>query len=37
VLAGKGHERTILYEAGARPWDERGEAEAALRTMGYAG
>jgi UDP-N-acetylmuramoyl-L-alanyl-D-glutamate--2,6-diaminopimelate ligase len=37
VLAGKGHEATILYDGGARPWDERGEAEAALRAMGYAG
>jgi UDP-N-acetylmuramoyl-L-alanyl-D-glutamate--2,6-diaminopimelate ligase len=37
LLAGKGHERTILYDSGDRPWDERGEAEAALRGMGYAG
>lgn len=31
LLAGKGHERSILGGDGARPWDERGEAEAALR------
>ncbi|MGH7610600.1 MAG: UDP-N-acetylmuramoyl-L-alanyl-D-glutamate--2,6-diaminopimelate ligase [Candidatus Dormibacteria bacterium] len=31
LLAGKGHERSILGASGARPWSERGEAEAALR------
>ncbi|HYM83922.1 MAG TPA: UDP-N-acetylmuramoyl-L-alanyl-D-glutamate--2,6-diaminopimelate ligase [Candidatus Dormibacteraeota bacterium] len=37
LLAGKGHEATILYDAGPRPWDERAEAESALRAMGYVG
>jgi UDP-N-acetylmuramoyl-L-alanyl-D-glutamate--2,6-diaminopimelate ligase len=31
LLAGKGHERTIETASGPRPWDERVEAEAALR------
>ena len=31
LLAGKGHERTIETAAGPLPWDERAEAEAALR------
>jgi UDP-N-acetylmuramyl tripeptide synthase len=31
LLAGKGHERTIETAAGPVPWDERAEAEAALR------
>jgi UDP-N-acetylmuramoyl-L-alanyl-D-glutamate--2,6-diaminopimelate ligase len=36
LLAGKGHERFMML-AGRRkqPWDERGEAEAALRDLGY--
>jgi UDP-N-acetylmuramoyl-L-alanyl-D-glutamate--2,6-diaminopimelate ligase len=37
VLAGKGHERTILYEGGARPWDERKAALAALAALGFDG
>jgi len=32
LLAGKGHERSILGPDGARPWDERREAEDALRS-----
>jgi UDP-N-acetylmuramoyl-L-alanyl-D-glutamate--2,6-diaminopimelate ligase len=31
LLAGKGHERTMVTAAGREPWDERAEAEAALR------
>lgn len=36
LLAGKGHERSMLV-AGRRklPWDERAEAEAALRELGW--
>jgi UDP-N-acetylmuramoyl-L-alanyl-D-glutamate--2,6-diaminopimelate ligase len=37
VLAGKGHERTILYEGGARHWDERKAALAALAALGFDG
>jgi UDP-N-acetylmuramoyl-L-alanyl-D-glutamate--2,6-diaminopimelate ligase len=35
LLAGKGHEQAILGLDGPRPWDERAEAEAALRGAGY--
>ena len=35
LLAGKGHERAIMGPDGPRPWDERGEAEDALRRAGY--
>jgi UDP-N-acetylmuramoyl-L-alanyl-D-glutamate--2,6-diaminopimelate ligase len=31
LLAGKGHERQMLVAGGAEPWDERAEAEAAIR------
>ncbi len=31
LLAGKGHERTIETASGPVPWDERGNAEAAVR------
>ncbi|HZU18133.1 MAG TPA: UDP-N-acetylmuramoyl-L-alanyl-D-glutamate--2,6-diaminopimelate ligase [Candidatus Dormibacteraeota bacterium] len=31
LLAGKGHERTLLLAQGPVPWDERAEAERALR------
>jgi UDP-N-acetylmuramoyl-L-alanyl-D-glutamate--2,6-diaminopimelate ligase len=31
LLAGKGHERTMVTAAGREPWDERAEAEAAIR------
>ena len=31
LLAGKGHEHTMLTASGAEPWDERAEAEAAIR------
>ncbi|HEX6548918.1 MAG TPA: UDP-N-acetylmuramoyl-L-alanyl-D-glutamate--2,6-diaminopimelate ligase [Candidatus Dormibacteraeota bacterium] len=33
LLAGKGHERTMLTAAGREPWDERAEAEAAIRNL----
>jgi len=35
LLAGKGHERSMLTAAGKEPWDERAEAEAALRELGH--
>ena len=36
LLAGKGHENTILMSNGAAiPWDERAEAEAALAELGF--
>jgi UDP-N-acetylmuramyl-tripeptide synthetase len=31
LLAGKGHERTMRTAAGSEPWDERAEAEAAIK------
>jgi UDP-N-acetylmuramoyl-L-alanyl-D-glutamate--2,6-diaminopimelate ligase len=34
LLAGKGHERTMQMAEGAQPWDERVEAEAAIRQKG---
>lgn len=37
LLAGKGHERTILYADGPRPWDERSAAETALVALGFGG
>lgn len=35
LLAGKGHERSIIRAAGPEPWDERAEALAALARLGY--
>jgi len=35
LLLGKGHEESILYSDGPRPWDEAEEARASLRQMGY--
>jgi UDP-N-acetylmuramoyl-L-alanyl-D-glutamate--2,6-diaminopimelate ligase len=35
LLAGKGHEQSIIMADGAHPWDERSEAVAALQSMGY--
>ena len=35
LLLGKGHEGSIIGPAGSVPWDERGEAEKALRAVGY--
>jgi UDP-N-acetylmuramoyl-L-alanyl-D-glutamate--2,6-diaminopimelate ligase len=37
VLAGKGHERTIIGPDGDRPWDEAAEARAALAELGFQG
>jgi UDP-N-acetylmuramoyl-L-alanyl-D-glutamate--2,6-diaminopimelate ligase len=37
LLAGKGHEPTILYADHAIPWDEAGVARRTLAAMGYAG
>jgi UDP-N-acetylmuramyl-tripeptide synthetase len=36
VLAGKGHEQTMMLAGGPVPWDDRAEAEAALRELGLA-
>jgi UDP-N-acetylmuramoyl-L-alanyl-D-glutamate--2,6-diaminopimelate ligase len=36
LLAGKGHERSIIGPDGERPWDERAVAEELLMTMGHA-
>lgn len=35
LLAGKGHEPTIIGPDGPLPWDERAEAERALAALGY--
>jgi UDP-N-acetylmuramyl-tripeptide synthetase len=35
LLAGKGHERSIIGPDGPQPWDERSEAERALRGAGF--
>ncbi|MGD0861476.1 MAG: UDP-N-acetylmuramoyl-L-alanyl-D-glutamate--2,6-diaminopimelate ligase [Candidatus Limnocylindrales bacterium] len=35
VLAGKGHEQSIIMNDGPRPWDERTEAIRALAHVGY--
>ena len=35
LLAGKGHEASILYADGPIPWDEAAEARLALAAMGY--
>lgn len=35
LLAGKGHEATIEYADHEQPWNERGEAEAALKELGW--
>ncbi|MFI5226751.1 MAG: UDP-N-acetylmuramoyl-L-alanyl-D-glutamate--2,6-diaminopimelate ligase [Candidatus Limnocylindrales bacterium] len=35
LLAGKGHERSIIGPAGPRSWDEQAEARAALADLGY--
>jgi UDP-N-acetylmuramoyl-L-alanyl-D-glutamate--2,6-diaminopimelate ligase len=34
LLAGKGHERSMRTAKGSEPWDERAEAEAAIRDRG---
>ena len=33
LLAGKGHERAMIMAGGKEPWDERAEAEAAIREL----
>ena len=35
LLAGKGHEQSIIGPAGPQPWNERAEAELALRRAGF--
>ncbi len=35
LLLGKGHEGSIIGPGGPAPWDERSEAEKALRSLGY--
>jgi UDP-N-acetylmuramoyl-L-alanyl-D-glutamate--2,6-diaminopimelate ligase len=35
LLAGKGHEQTIIMADGPMPWDERSEAVRALQRLGY--
>ena len=37
LLLGKGHEACIIYGDAKTPWDEAGEARAALREHGYGG
>jgi UDP-N-acetylmuramyl tripeptide synthase len=37
LLLGKGHEASIIGPRGPSPWDERAEAEAALRSLGHSG
>jgi UDP-N-acetylmuramoyl-L-alanyl-D-glutamate--2,6-diaminopimelate ligase len=37
LLAGKGHERSIITGGGPQPWDERAEAVHALESLGYTG
>ncbi len=35
LLAGKGHEQSIIMSDGPRPWDERGEAVRVLARLGF--
>jgi UDP-N-acetylmuramoyl-L-alanyl-D-glutamate--2,6-diaminopimelate ligase len=37
LLAGKGHEQSIITKDGPQAWDERGEATRALERMSFAG
>ncbi|HET7839813.1 MAG TPA: UDP-N-acetylmuramyl peptide synthase, partial [Rectinemataceae bacterium] len=37
LLLGKGHENSIIYKEGPRPYDEIGEAEKALAELGHTG
>lgn len=37
VLAGKGHEQSILVHGGSIPWDEEAAARDSLRALGYDG
>jgi UDP-N-acetylmuramoyl-L-alanyl-D-glutamate--2,6-diaminopimelate ligase len=36
LLAGKGHEASMIYGTTRRPWDDRDAARRALRAAGYA-
>ncbi|HEX2194562.1 MAG TPA: cyanophycin synthetase, partial [Candidatus Limnocylindria bacterium] len=36
LLAGKGHEQSIIYGTEARPWDDKEAARRALRAAGHA-
>jgi UDP-N-acetylmuramoyl-L-alanyl-D-glutamate--2,6-diaminopimelate ligase len=35
LLAGKGHEQSMIYGTESRPWDEKEQARRALRSAGY--
>ena len=35
LLAGKGHEKSMIYGFEKRPWDEAAVAAEALRVLGY--
>jgi UDP-N-acetylmuramoyl-L-alanyl-D-glutamate--2,6-diaminopimelate ligase len=35
LLAGKGHEQSIIYGSEGRPWDEKERARQALRDAGF--
>jgi UDP-N-acetylmuramoyl-L-alanyl-D-glutamate--2,6-diaminopimelate ligase len=35
ILAGKGHERSMIYGAEKRPWHEANVAREVLRALGY--
>jgi UDP-N-acetylmuramoyl-L-alanyl-D-glutamate--2,6-diaminopimelate ligase len=35
LLAGKGHEGSIIYGTEKTPWDDREAARSALRSKGY--
>lgn len=37
LIAGKGHEQSIIYGDEARPWDDRQVAREALRALGFPG
>lgn len=37
LLAGKGHEQSIIMKDGPRSWDERSEAIRALKLLGFRG
>ena len=37
LIAGKGHEQSMITAAGREPWDDRTEAEAAIRAAGSGG
>ncbi|MBI5947549.1 MAG: UDP-N-acetylmuramoyl-L-alanyl-D-glutamate--2,6-diaminopimelate ligase [Chloroflexi bacterium] len=37
LIAGKGHEQSIVYASGAQPWDDREAAREELARLGFAG